>query len=115
MAHAWTACARTVATSPWLILLSPALLLPRFECKSDGSYLTIQHASLEPADGDYDDSVYTGPAYEELDEALRGEFDQYLAARGVTPDLGAYLLRLVHDKEQREYTHWLERVHAFVG
>lgn len=33
----------------------------RFECKSDGQYLEVLHASLEPADGEVEDSAYTGP------------------------------------------------------
>ena len=53
--------------------------------------------------------------YEELDEEVQRQFGAYLEARGVTPDLGAYLLRLVHDKEQREYMYWLEQVRDFLG
>lgn len=34
----------------------------RFECKSDGQYFAVQHVSLEPANGDVEDSAYTGPA-----------------------------------------------------
>ncbi|KAL4427157.1 hypothetical protein ABPG77_001161 [Micractinium sp. CCAP 211/92] len=85
-----------------------------FECKSDGQYLEVLHASLEPADGEVEDSAYTGPVYEELDEELQAKFEQYLAERGITQELGAYLLPLIHDKEQREYMHWLEGVEAFV-
>lgn len=86
----------------------------RFDCKSDGSYLTILHVSLEPSDGEFEDSMYTGPVYDELDEEVQRQFIAFLESRGVTPDLGGYLLRAVHDKEQREYIYWLERVHAFV-
>eukprot|EP00887_Chlorella_sp_A99_P006985 scaffold2.g6985.t1 len=114
-----------------------------FECKSDGTYLQVLsthpqvlHVSLEPASGEIDDSAYTGPVYEELDEELQQRLVEYLAERG----LGEYLLRLVHDKEQRwalllgggggrdaasaarswqrawgEYMYWLERMRAFVG
>lgn len=39
--------------------------------------------------------------YAELDEQLQTDFSAYLAERGVTEDLGAYLLQLMHDKEQR--------------
>ena len=57
-----------------------------------------------------DDSLYTGPLFDELDDELQRQFTLYLEERGVNADLGAYLLRLVHDKEQREYMHWLEKV-----
>ncbi|KAL4459170.1 hypothetical protein ABPG75_014035 [Micractinium tetrahymenae] len=85
-----------------------------FECKSDGQYLEVLHASLEPAEGEVEDSAYTGPVYEELDEELQAQFEEYLAERGITQELGAYLLPLVHDKEQREYMGWLEGVETFV-
>lgn len=85
-----------------------------FECKSDGQYLEVLHASLEPAEGEVEDSAYTGPVYEELDEELQAKFAEYLAERGITPELGAYLLPLVHDKEQREYMNWLEGVESFI-
>jgi hypothetical protein len=48
-----------------------------------------------------EDSAYTGPVYEELDEKLQASFQQYLAERGVDEALGAYVLPLIHDKEQR--------------
>lgn len=35
--------------------------------------------------------------------------------RGVSAELGAYLLPLIHDKEQREYVGWLEQVAAFAA
>lgn len=102
----------------------------RFECKSDGTYLSILHVSMEPTsmvddngtaktnDNDLslmDDSLYTGPLFEELDDEVQRQFTLYLEERGVNADLGAYLLRLVHDKEQREYMHWLEKVRDFVA
>lgn len=86
-----------------------------FECRSDGTYLDIQHCSLEPADGEVPDSSYTGPVYEELDEDLQAKFQHYLEERGVGPALGAFILQLVHDKEQREYMSWLAKVKDFVA
>jgi len=38
---------------------------------------------------------------------------EYLRERGITPELGEYLMHLVHDKEQREYMDWLDRVVSF--
>jgi complement component 1 Q subcomponent-binding protein, mitochondrial len=52
--------------------------------------------------------------YTELDDNLQKQFEQYLADRGITLDLGAYLLAKVHDKEQKEYTRWLGDVRAFI-
>ena len=48
--------------------------------------------------------------YQELDEKLQQAFEDMLSARGVTPELGEFLMRLSEDKEQREYMGWLQRV-----
>ena len=96
------------------------------ECRSDGTYLQILHAALEPslppeptADGDDDDDdaeeyAYSGPVFEELDDGLQGELEAYLAARGVDASLGASLAALAAAKEQVEYVGWLEKLRAFV-
>ncbi|GFH12248.1 uncharacterized protein HaLaN_07893 [Haematococcus lacustris] len=86
-----------------------------FECESDGTFMAINHVSHEPKDGDVPDSAYTGPVFEELDEALQGHFREFLAERGISIDLGEYLRHLVYDKEQREYMAWLNRVAEFVA
>lgn len=87
-----------------------------FECKSDGAYFDVEHCSLEPAkDDDVDESKYTGPVYPELDEELQNAFRAYLAERGIDAGLGAHVLQLVHDKEQREYMAWLGQVKSFIA
>ena len=53
--------------------------------------------------------------YGELDPGLQTEFEQYLGQRGITNELVNYLKALVDDKEQREYTSWLQRVRSFIG
>ena len=50
-----------------------------------------------------------------MDEKLLDEFPKYLAERGVNADLGAYILALVNDKEQREYKSWLKNVKKFLA
>lgn len=85
-----------------------------FECKSDGSYLQIMHVSLEKTDEDPEESAFTGPVYEELDERLLQEFPAFLESRGVDASMGMYLLALVNDKEEREYRAWLGNVHKFL-
>ncbi len=52
--------------------------------------------------------------YAELDDRLLQEFPAFLEERGVDADMGAYLLGLVNDKEQREYRSWLENVQKFL-
>eukprot|EP00197_Chlamydomonas_leiostraca_P009686 CAMPEP_0202866046 /NCGR_PEP_ID=MMETSP1391-20130828/7104_1 /ASSEMBLY_ACC=CAM_ASM_000867 /TAXON_ID=1034604 /ORGANISM="Chlamydomonas leiostraca, Strain SAG 11-49" /LENGTH=244 /DNA_ID=CAMNT_0049545955 /DNA_START=16 /DNA_END=750 /DNA_ORIENTATION=+ len=86
-----------------------------FECESDGTFVAINHVSLEPKAGIESESTYTGPVFDELDENLQREFRDFITARGVTPELGEFLRHLVYDKEQREYTSWLGRVADFVS
>lgn len=86
-----------------------------FECESDGTYVGINHVSYEPKDGFESDSYYTGPVFDELDEQLQGAFGEYLEERGITPELGEYLRHVIYDKEEREYSSWLENVAKFVG
>ena len=88
-----------------------------FECCSDGSYIEIKKVSLDPVDDDedLDEALYTGPeTFEELDEAVQDAMYQYLEERGITAELGEYLLHLTNDKEQREYMDWLERMAHFL-
>lgn len=99
-----------------------------FECRSDGTFLQVLSVSLEPNpdaekegededDDDLfgDDTTYAGPLYDELDERLQAEFEAYLAARGVTAELGGWLAAHAADKEQQEYVAWLKKVKDFVA
>ena len=88
-----------------------------FECCSDGSYIEIKKVSLDPVDDDedLDEALYTGPeTFDELDEAVQDAMYEYLEARGITAEMGEYLLHLTNDKEQREYMDWLERMARFL-
>lgn len=50
-----------------------------FECESDGTFIGINHVSLEPKEGHVSESAYTGPVFDELDETLQGDLGSYLA------------------------------------
>lgn len=52
--------------------------------------------------------------FNDLDEKLQNAFTEYLEERGVDHKLGAFLVGLCEDKEQREYMNWLEGVAKFV-
>jgi len=91
-----------------------------FDCRSDGTYLQIMHVSLEKKakkgeEDDDDDAEFSGPHFDELDEALQAEFEAFLEARGVSAALGGALAALAEDKEAREYAAWLARVRDFVA
>ncbi|KAL6784917.1 CGL104 [Auxenochlorella protothecoides x Auxenochlorella symbiontica] len=91
----------------------------RFEVRvrGDGS-MEVDEVTLSPADEDeeaFNEVPYQGPRFEELDEGLQAELLHYLDERGVNADLAVYITALNFDKEQREYTQWLERMQAFVA
>lgn len=88
-----------------------------FACatNTDEPTLAVESATLEPAEGEPEDSAYVGPIYEELDPELIGEFDSYLRDRGVDETLAGYIAAIAADKEQREYVNWLERVRKFTA
>jgi hypothetical protein len=52
--------------------------------------------------------------FEELAEPLQEGFREWLRERGIDEHLGEWLRHALYDKEEREYTAWLERVAAFV-
>lgn len=85
-----------------------------FECSSDGTYLQIDHVSLEPKDGFDSKTMYTGPVFFELDPNVKNEFQQFLQERGIDEQLGEYLRHLIYDKEQQEYTNWLNKFQQFL-
>ena len=52
--------------------------------------------------------------FSELDDKLQQAFMDFLSQRGVDAELGQFIVEFSDDKEQREYMHWLEGVHAFL-
>ncbi|GAA6013988.1 hypothetical protein JCM10207_000197 [Rhodosporidiobolus poonsookiae] len=58
--------------------------------------------------------LYMGPAFENLDEAVQSEFEQYLEERGVNSALALFIPDLAEWKEQKEYVRWLEGTKQFV-
>ena len=97
-----------------------------FSCATDGETVEVRNVRYESLGGasgdgeaDEDDedayfSSYPGPNYDELDESVQEEFHKYLEARGIDATLANYIAEAHVDKEQREYTRWLENVANFV-
>ena len=96
-----------------------------FSCATDGETVEVRNVRYEAIGGggggeaDEDDedeyfSSYPGPNYDELDESVQEEFHKYLEARGIDATLANYIAEAHVDKEQREYTRWLENVANFV-
>ncbi|GAA5968959.1 hypothetical protein JCM11641_000792 [Rhodosporidiobolus odoratus] len=58
--------------------------------------------------------LYMGPAFENLDEAVQSEFEQYLEERGVNSALALFIPDLAEWKEQKEYVRWLKGTKEFI-
>lgn len=91
-----------------------------FSCATDGETVEVRNVRYESLGSDDEDdmgsymSSYPGPNYDELDESVQEEFHKYLEARGVDSGLANYIMEVHIDKEQKEYTRWLENVGNFV-
>ena len=106
-----------------------------FFCVTDGELIEIQHVQYEGFewnegggtegsgdkegegvlfDEDFDENNYSGPHFEDLDKGVQDAFLSYLEERGINAQLADYIVEKRIDKEQREYTSWLEKVADFV-
>jgi len=106
-----------------------------FFCVTDGELIEIQHVQYEGFewnegggtegsgdkegegvlfDEDFDENNYPGPHFEDLDKGVQDAFLSYLEERGINAQLADYIVEKRIDKEQREYTSWLEKVADFV-
>lgn len=72
-------------------------------------YIDEKHAETDA------NELYEGPAFSDLDESLQGAFYEYMTERNIDDDLSFFVLAYSRDKEQREYTHWLEKLQAFTA
>jgi complement component 1 Q subcomponent-binding protein, mitochondrial len=70
----------------------------------------VRYCEGRPAD---DLEVYGGPTFDTLDEELQEAFYSYLEERGINDDFSYFLLSYGAQKEQREYQHWLKKLHEF--
>ncbi|BGO91157.1 hypothetical protein NBRC10512_005749 [Rhodotorula toruloides] len=58
--------------------------------------------------------LYMGPAFDNLDEAVQTEFEEYLEERGINSSLALLIPDLAEWKEQKEYVRWLEGIKGFL-
>jgi complement component 1 Q subcomponent-binding protein len=87
-----------------------------FDCVTDGEIIEIRHISFESYDEENPilGTNYSGPNFEDLEETIQDKFHDYLEERGINSDLASFIVEYHLDKEQREYTSWLEKVSKFV-
>ncbi|BGP24204.1 regulatory protein suaprga1 [Rhodotorula toruloides] len=58
--------------------------------------------------------LYMGPAFDNLDEGVQTEFEEYLEERGINSSLALLIPDLAEWKEQKEYVRWLEGIKGFL-
>jgi complement component 1 Q subcomponent-binding protein len=87
-----------------------------FSCIATHQQPTIVHVNFVPASANEgDSSLYGGPRYEDLDPAVQGGFQQYLAERGIDEDLSFFVIQHSRYKEEAEYLNWLKTLNEFVN
>ncbi|EED12422.1 regulatory protein SUAPRGA1 [Talaromyces stipitatus ATCC 10500] len=87
-----------------------------FEIHEVSHFANADLAEAETAEKDWlRQSLYSGPAYGNLDEELQALFDRYLEERGFNAELANIIPEYITVKEQKEYTRWLETVKKFVS
>ncbi|GAA5849966.1 hypothetical protein JCM5353_001674 [Sporobolomyces roseus] len=58
--------------------------------------------------------LYMGPAFDNLDEGVQSEFENYLEERGINSSLALLIPDLAEWKEQKEYISWLKGTQKFL-
>lgn len=87
-----------------------------FEIHEVSHFAKADLADAETAEKDWlRQSLYSGPAYDNLDEELQTLFDRYLEERGIDADLANFIPDYITVKEQKEYVRWLENVKNFIS
>ena len=80
-----------------------------FEIHEVSQFDKADLAEAETAEKDWHrQSLYSGPAYTNLDEDLQVLFERYLEERGFNAELANIIPDYITVKEQKEYTRWLE-------
>lgn len=80
-----------------------------FEIHEVSQFDKADLAEADTAEKDWHrQSLYSGPAYGNLDEDLQVLFERYLEERGFNAELANIIPDYITVKEQKEYTRWLE-------
>ncbi|EGW30061.1 uncharacterized protein SPAPADRAFT_57528 [Spathaspora passalidarum NRRL Y-27907] len=69
----------------------------------------------EVSKGNFTDKFrYEGPKFEDLDESLQVEFENYLTAKGIDEKLAEFIVAYSEHKEESEYRGWLSSISKFL-
>ena len=86
-----------------------------FSCLATHQQPKILHISFISSLVGDDGTAYGGPRFEDLDPAVQGGFQQYLAERGIDDDLSFFIIQHSRYKEESEYLNWLKTLNDFVN
>jgi complement component 1 Q subcomponent-binding protein, mitochondrial len=73
----------------------------------------LRFVSEKHAHDSENETLYQGPKFEDLEESVQAGFQEYLVERHIDDDLAYFILAYSREKEQMEYTHFLENMVKF--
>lgn len=107
---------------PRAVLMKVCITKPRttsvlhFDCRLHGygNDAVINLVSYHQSTQSLHPSKYRGPAFRTLDYALQDAFKEFLEVRGINVELGNFLIRHLHNKEQQQYVKWLHCLDSII-
>lgn len=87
-----------------------------FDCRLQGygNDAIINLVSYHQSTQSLHPSKYRGPPFRTLDYALQDAFKEFLEVRGINVELGNFLTRHLHNKEQQQYVKWLHSLESII-
>lgn len=87
-----------------------------FDCRLQGygNDAVINLVSYHQSTQSLHPSKYRGPPFRTLDYALQDAFKEFLEVRGINVELGNFLIRHLHNKEQQQYVKWLHSLASII-
>ncbi|KAJ5624121.1 hypothetical protein N7510_000430 [Penicillium lagena] len=85
-----------------------------FQIEEVSYFQNADLANAQTAEKDWArQSLYAGPPFENLDEALQANFERFLEERGINAELANMIPDYITVKEQKEYMRWLESMYSW--
>lgn len=100
-----------------VLIKRPGKGILQMNCSTDGQSVAVRGPVrlLPPDESETTETpYYMGPIAEELPEAVATGLNGLLSSLGITEEFAGALLAWSQDKEEREYRHWLSKLHVFL-
>ncbi|KAL0911441.1 hypothetical protein M5K25_019582 [Dendrobium thyrsiflorum] len=85
-----------------------------FCCTAYADEIVIDSLSVQKNDESDDVLAYEGPDFNDLDENLQKAFHKFLEIRGISPATTNFLYEYMINKDDREYSRWLQNLKQFI-